>query len=120
MTARVLAVTPNTEFVDALWLMRTHRVHHLPVVDGGYCTGLVSETTLLTAFAAGAAHPGGPVGALRRCPAPTVRRGDSLGVVAAAMRDQDTDAVVVLDGSNLVGLITVTDILDAVAGRGAD
>lgn len=48
MTKRVVTVTPETPFKDAVRLMRTKRVSGLPVVDGhGRLVGIVTEGDLL-------------------------------------------------------------------------
>lgn len=48
MTHRVITVTPETSFKEAVRLLRRHRVSGLPVVDKtGHLVGIVSEADLL-------------------------------------------------------------------------
>ena len=42
MTAPAITVEPGTEIMSALSLMTRRRIRHLPVVEGGRLTGLVS------------------------------------------------------------------------------
>lgn len=46
MSRAVLTVAADTEFHRALDLMRSRRVHHLPVVDGGCVVGIITETDI--------------------------------------------------------------------------
>jgi CBS domain-containing protein len=51
----------------------------------------------------------------------TVAPGDRLGEVAQRMVDRDVGAVIVMEGSNLAGILTERDVLRAVAaGIGED
>ena len=45
----------------------------------------------------------------------TVERGDALGEVAQRMVDRDVGAVLVMEGDDLVGILTERDVLRAVA-----
>ncbi|MBO3752993.1 CBS domain-containing protein, partial [Streptosporangiaceae bacterium NEAU-GS5] len=103
-------------------LMRRAGVHHLPVLAAhGRLLGIVTREDI-------AAHwSGGPDEQSRRTVrtliagrrTPHVRPDDYLNTIAGAMLDCGSDAVPVLgEGGVLVGLITVRDVLEAVAGRG--
>jgi signal transduction histidine kinase len=47
MTGTVVACTPETEICDALSLMASHRIRHLPVVRNGKILGLISIRDVL-------------------------------------------------------------------------
>jgi CBS domain-containing protein len=47
MTATVTTVSSTTTLEDALGLFARHNINHLPVVDGGKLTGLVTPSDLL-------------------------------------------------------------------------
>jgi acetoin utilization protein AcuB len=47
MTWPVFVTTPDTDFVDAVAVMRERRVGALPVLDGPRVVGIVTETDLL-------------------------------------------------------------------------
>ncbi len=46
MTRKLITVTPNMSVKEAFLTMRTHRVRHLPVVDGDRLAGMVSDRDL--------------------------------------------------------------------------
>ena len=46
MTRKVITVTPEMSVKDAFLTMRTHRVRHLPVVDGDGLAGIISDRDL--------------------------------------------------------------------------
>ena len=117
MSVGVVTVGPD-QSAEAAWTeMRRHRIRHLVVVDDGRVVGLVSERDL-----------GGRKGkAVRR--SRTVKEVMSTDVVSATpsttlrqaanlMRGHTIGCLLVVDGEDLVGLVTTTDLLDQL-GRGA-
>jgi acetoin utilization protein AcuB len=46
MTRKLITVTPEMSVKEAFMTMRTHRVRHLPVVDGDRLAGMVSDRDL--------------------------------------------------------------------------
>lgn len=46
MTRKLITVTPEMSVKDAFLIMRTHRVRHLPVVDGENLAGIISDRDL--------------------------------------------------------------------------
>ena len=46
MTTKLITTTAKTSVKDAFLLMRTHRVRHLPVVDGDKLVGIISDRDL--------------------------------------------------------------------------
>jgi CBS domain-containing protein len=47
MTKKVVTVGPDTDFKTCVNLLRTHRISAMPVVDGDFVLGIVSEFDLL-------------------------------------------------------------------------
>ncbi|MEV4471934.1 CBS domain-containing protein [Nonomuraea sp. NPDC049504] len=119
MSRVLVAVKPEESSLMAWELMRQAGVHHLPVVAGSHLLGIVTREDLAASWS------GGPQEQstrhvrtlLRRERRPQVRPETPLPQVAAAMIDAGVDAVPVLSGDGLVGLITARDVLAAVAGR---
>jgi CBS domain-containing protein len=110
-TARVLmnpvpSVDPAMDVASALRLMVAHRVHHLPVVEQRHCVGLLSETDF-----AKATGPFDLVGLVCRRPVPTVEPGADRGRILSEMHRHGADALGVLDGMHLMGLVTATDLV---------
>lgn len=116
MTAKVLGVTPHTPLEVALRLMTEMRAHHLPVIDGSRCIGLLSETDVLWAL-----WTDGPAGqtVLGCChaPGPSVSPEDPVTVAAAQMSRHGSDAALVTANGTIVGIITATDIVHYLGTR---
>jgi CBS domain-containing protein len=95
-------------------MLQAH-VRHLPVTSGDRLVGIVSERDLL---AARARANGGdwwtiPVSRAMHAPAHTARPDDSLTEVAARMAATKIGAMPIVELGKLVGIATVTDVLDA-------
>ncbi len=121
MSRTLVAVTPDESPLLAWEIMRRAGVHHLPVVEeGGRLRGVLTREDLTAHWS------GGPfeqshvrVHSLvvdRRCPHTTLDT--RLADAAAAMIGAGVDAIPVLGkAGRLVGMVTVTDVLRAVAGE---
>ena len=115
----VIGITPSAPLSVALRLMIARGVRHLPVVEDGRCTTLVSELDVVRGLAA--QH--GPLGVAslrvgdvaRAVPATTADA--PLSSIARLMHDGGTDAVLIDDHGRIAGLITATDIIRAAALR---
>ena len=46
MTRKLITATPHMSVKQAFLTMRTHRVRHLPVVDGDHLVGIISDRDL--------------------------------------------------------------------------
>ncbi len=116
MTQRVLTIGPETEFHRAFDLMRSRRIHHLPVVQGDRVIGIVAERDLLLAAANfGSAEV--PVGEIMRGPPVCVSENAQLKEAAQLLVTHHIGSLPVLSaGRILVGIITETDIFKIAAG----
>ncbi|MFG1965302.1 HPP family protein [Nonomuraea sp. NPDC049028] len=119
MSRILVAVKPDESPLMAWELMRRAGVHHLPVVEGQHVVGLLSREHLAASWSGGPQEQSNrQVGELlageRR---PRVQPDDPLTQVAAVMTDAGCDAVPVVSGQGLVGMITARDVVSAVAGR---
>ena len=110
MTHRLLGIVPDAAITVAVALMADNVVRHLPVMDGDRCVALVGETDLVS----GLARTGLTVADVAR-PAPAVRPTDRRSTAAQAMAAAATDAVLVVDGDRLVGMVTATDLVRSLA-----
>jgi len=118
MTEGVQTVPPGMPASDAWELMRRERIHHLVVTKGSDIAGVLSERD--TGGRLGArARIGHSVADFMTSPAVTVGRTDTIRLVAKLMRGRTIGCVPVVDGKRLVGIVTVSDLLDAL-GRGID
>jgi CBS domain-containing protein len=116
MTRHVETVLPATDATDAFELMRRKRIRHLVVMRGSDVVGVVSDRDL-----------GGPAGARVRVGrnvaelmtrhAVTMTPTDTVRHAANVMRGRTIGCVPVVSGSQLVGIVTTSDLL-ALLGRG--
>jgi acetoin utilization protein AcuB len=117
MSAPPISVSGDTDFKSALFLMQKHRIRRLPVVDAaGVLTGIVAERDLLIAADR---YLNAPVEVARFMTRDVATVGTATPVVDAAMLmvERKVGGLPVVDGSRRVlGLITETDLLRALAG----
>lgn len=120
MTRRVVAVLPATRLIDALRVMDSAGVRHLPVMEGDRCVGLLAEIDMLRQLVTqGLLRPRCTmrltVGQVCRRPAPVVPVWSTRAVAAQTMLAVDSDAVVVLDNERLLGVVTAYDLAASLA-----
>lgn len=118
MTREVATLEPGTTVEQALLVMRERGVRHLPVVLDGRFAGLVDDRLVALAHLADGAPDRTPVTALMTHYVPQVSPDAALPRVARLVRASGCDAVVVMDdGGALVGIVTATDVVVAVASQ---
>jgi len=119
MTQEVVTVAPETTAVEALALCRGNRIRHLPVLQGGRLVGVISDRDLRAATPA----LGDPARAealdlirvadeMARDVA-TARPEDPIEDAAMAMYERKIGCLPVVDGEDLVGIVTSSDVLRA-------
>jgi len=124
MSRDPIVATPDMPVAEAVRLMSTHRIRHLPVLErgSGRLAGLV--TTHDIALAAGAGiQPGSPraLESAGRClvadimvpVAFTVRSDASIEEAARLLRDTKLGVLPVVNDGKLVGILTDNDVLRA-------
>lgn len=121
MSSHVLTVTPTSTIADALTLARAERIRHLPVVDAGRLVGIVTERDLRSAVPAAWAD----ADEYRKTIASKIVRDAMTAAVITAtpttpveeaskmMHENRIGCLPVIDGQELVGIITETDLLRA-------
>ena len=118
MTEGVQTVPPAMPASDAWELMKRKRIRHLVVMLGSDVVGLLSERDTGSRLGA-RARIGHTVADFMTSPVVTAARTDTLRVVANVMRGRTIGCVPVVEGKRLVGIVTVSDLLEAL-GRGID
>ncbi len=106
----------NETLGSAQRMMTRSRVRHLPVLGDGRLVGILSERDVLAARAAAGADD--DWGALRvraamRMPVQTAGPDESLTEIAGRMADAKLGAMPVVERGKLLGLVTISDVLDA-------
>lgn len=145
MTTEVITVRPDMAIEDAAGLLWHHRISGAPVVDAtGRPVGLLDDTDLLTSTARlhapttvhllGAYLPlpgeqrrfndelkaalAQTVEELMRTDLPTLNPSDTVEDAASVMRVKGVGRVGVVDAQGrVVGIVTRTDLVRAIAGR---
>ena len=117
MQASVVTTTVEAPLADAYRTMIDQSVRHLPVMDDGALVGVVTDRDLR--HATSDLHSS-PVQA--HAPVQTAMSADPIVAgpldpvedIARILRSRRIGCMPVLDGDTLVGIVTVTDLLDAV------
>jgi acetoin utilization protein AcuB len=120
MTRNPKTVSPDDPLSFAAGILREHRFHHLPVIEGGRLVGILSDTDLRNAsFAAipaegeGGAMGDRPVREAMRTEVWSVTPDDSVEDALLILTREKFGALPVLSGDRLVGIITRADLLNA-------
>ena len=116
MTRRVVTIGPEADFHRAFGLMRSRRIHHLPVVRDDRVIGVVAERDVLLAAANyGSAEV--PVEEIMHGPPVCVSENAPLKEAARLLVTHHIGSLPVLNADDaLVGIITETDIFKIAAG----
>ncbi len=114
MTKRVETISKAATVAQAAEHMRRKRIRHVVVTDGGKVVGVVSDRDVRTP-----ALWGEPVTEVMGEPAIAVRPNDTIRAAANRMRGRRVSSLPVVENGRLVGILTVTDLLQLL-GRGID
>ena len=119
MTREVVTVGPETTAAKALALCREKGIRHLPVLEGGWLVGMISDRNLRSATPA----LGDPnrAEALERIrvademvkEVATVRPEDPIEEAAIEMYERKIGCLPVVDDDDLVGIVTSSDVMRA-------
>jgi CBS domain-containing protein len=115
MTEDVRTVAPDLPAGEAWNLMRREGIRHLVVVRGSTIVGVLSERDAGGRSGSGV-RSGRTVADLMTTRAVTVAPTDTIRSVANVMRGRTIGCVPVVKGKRLVGIVTVSDLLDLVGG----
>ncbi len=109
-------VTEADKLGDALRTMMQHRIRHLPVIRDGRLCGILSERDILHYRAVTSFREDwwrAPVTAAMISSVQTAGPDDSLTEVAGRLADSRIGALPIVERGALLGLVTVTDVLEA-------
>jgi acetoin utilization protein AcuB len=115
MKRSVETITPG-ESADAAWeRMRQRRIRHLVVMDGRRVAGVLSQRDIATV----ASRAGRTVEDVMSSPAVTAEPDTTVRHAANLLRGRTLGCLPVLEREKLVGIVTITDLLELI-GRGAE
>jgi acetoin utilization protein AcuB len=112
MVKDVITITSKAGIKEALTVMKKHSVRHLPVVDGDSLVGLVALGDLKQAILASMIEQLKVSDVMIREPY-TVTRDTSLEKAAQVIYEKRIGCLPVVEDGEIVGIITVNDILKA-------
>ena len=123
MTQKLITATPAMSVKQAFLLMRTHRVRHIPVVEGEKLVGIISDRDLrrprwaeelddwTAYYQVDENHTVADI--MTRSPE-TLRASDDVRKAVAIFRDRRYGALPVLNkDGDLVGILSAQDLLGA-------
>jgi len=115
MSTAIESVRPGETLERAQARMRLRKLHHLVVIDRREVVGILTDAALQVRHAEGVAKVEDAMSrhVVTGTPDMTVRQAANL------MRGRAEGALPVIAGQRLVGIVTVTDLLDLL-GRGID
>lgn len=116
MTKGVLTIPPDAAAVDAWELMRRKGIHHLVVMADSGVTGVLSDRDAGGRNGA-SVRARSRVSDLMTTSVVTVDADTTIRRIANLMRGRTIGCVAVVDGRRLVGILTVSDLLELL-GRG--
>ncbi|WP_194975351.1 CBS domain-containing protein [Aquiflexum lacus] len=121
MTSNVFTVQENEKLAQVIELFRKHKIRHLPVLSGKKITGMISRTDInrLTFGALFENQDGADEAVLEILSIPQVMTSkpkvvsvtDSVKDVAEIFANEEFHALPVVEGEELKGIVTTTDII---------
>jgi CBS domain-containing membrane protein len=119
MTTSLITASPEATLAHARTLMRTNRIHHLPIVtDGDHLEGLLTQTDVLAATDSYLHEPDDRIHAtevsirdVMVTNIATVDRNASLRQAALFLEKHRIGCLPVVTDGKLVGIITDTDFV---------
>ena len=116
MKNELTSISPDTKLSDAYQLMQDKNIRHLPIVENQKLVGIITDRDLRLATSKLAKHPFEPAEAVRSImsyPVETTHPSDPIESAAQLMRELKIGCLPVVEDLSLVGIVTLTDMLDA-------
>ena len=116
MNCDIITISPDTKLNDAYRLMHEKNIRHLPVMENNKLVGMVTDRDLRLATSKLAKHPFDPASAVQNVmshPVKITHPSDPIESATQLMREMKIGCLPVIETTKLVGIITNTDLLDA-------
>ena len=116
MKNELTSISPDTKLGDAYQLMQDKNIRHLPIVENNKLVGIITDRDLRLSTSKLAKHPFEPGEAVRNImsyPVETTHPSDPIESAAQLMRELKIGCLPVVEDLQLVGIVTITDMLDA-------
>ncbi|KRK98474.1 acetoin utilization probable CBS domain protein [Secundilactobacillus odoratitofui DSM 19909 = JCM 15043] len=122
MTKKVITISPDTKINVAINVMKDNQIHRLPVIDGAKLVGIVTEgiiqeaspskATSLSIYEVNYLFNKMTVKDVMEKDVKTIEHSAQLEDAISTMRHNHIGVLPVMDGTEVVGIITTNDILD--------
>ena len=116
MKTDLTSIAPETKLSEAYSLMLKKNIRHLPVIENGKLTGIVTDRDLRLSTSKLAERPFDPETAVKNImshPVKTTHPSDPIEAAAELMRELKIGCLPVVENMQLIGIVTITDMLDA-------
>ena len=116
MKADLFTIPPDTKLSDAYKLMIAKKIRHIPVTDNDKLVGVVTDRDLRLATSKLAEHPFNPEAEVQNVmshPVQTTHPHDPIEMATQTMRELKIGCLPVVEDMKLIGIVTITDMLDA-------
>ncbi|MGE5246832.1 MAG: CBS domain-containing protein [Verrucomicrobiota bacterium] len=118
MKTDVITVSPSDTLHRASALLKEHRIHHMPVMDQGKLVGILTDTDIRNARLEeggpeGAAQETRMVGEIMTRNVITLSPRDTIEDAALILHRKRFEALPVMEGRTLVGIIAKADVIAA-------
>lgn len=117
MSSPVRTVTPETSVREAGKVMLEHGIGSVIVADGDLIEGILTATDFVRIMAEGDADPDGSVETAMSTDLVTTTADESARAVADVMIEHGFHHVPVVDGDDVIGVITTTDLTAYLSNR---
>lgn len=116
MNLNPISIPSDTKLSDAYKIMIEKNIRHLPVVDNEKLIGVVTDRDLRLATSRLAAHSFDPDALVKNImsrPVQTAHPSDPIETATQLMRELKIGCLPVIENMKLIGIVTITDLLDA-------
>lgn len=112
---KLVSVSPDDKLKRAIRLMKKYDISHVPVLKQGAQVGSLAEIGVMKKLTSGHVSPDQKIQEIMDDPLPVVRLGDKILDPFNLLKQ--TNAVVVVDKSKVVGIITTIDVIAYLAKK---
>jgi len=116
MKLNPISIQPDTKLGDAYRILQEKHIRHLPVLEDEKLIGLITDRDLQFATSKFAKKPielSADIRNVMSSPVETTHPSEPIEVAIQRMREFKIGCLPVLDNFNLVGIVTVADLLEA-------
>lgn len=111
MTSELITLGPKDTLQKAMEILRSKRIHHLPVVDGKKMVGLITTYDLFKIDRNKEEFGEIPLEEIMTKKLATLESGDKIGTAAEIFLAHLFHAIPIVDNGDLVGIVTTHDVM---------